>query len=400
MIRKNTAIYLALILGFALQAGGLAGCGDAGDRHVENAKGHEDHGHEAGIEMTDHERGELGIELLTAAPGVIGRTIELPGEIVLNADRVAHVTPRIGGIVREIRKDLGDDVTEGEIVAVIESRGLADATAEYLASRERLDMALTVFDREEALWKKMISSEQEYLNAERELMEARIAKRAAEQKLLALGFSLDALDRLPAQSGPNLTRHEVRAPAAGTIIHKRIGLGESLEEDAEIYISADLGTVWVDINVYQDDLPFVRAGQRISIAVVGGGPAVESVIDYVGPILGEETRTALARVMLPNPERRLRPGTFVTATVFLDDIAAPVVISRDAVQVLNGEAVVFVWTGSGFEAGDVTTGRSSGGWIEIISGLEPGQRYASAGAFNLKAMLVAGSLDSHAGHGH
>ena len=246
----------------------------------------------------------------------------------------------------------------------------------------------------------MISSEQEYLTAERELMEARIAKRTAEQKLLALGFSMDDLERLPARSGSNLTRHEVRAPAGGTIIHKRIGLGESLADDAEIYVSADLDTVWVDINIYQDDLPYVKEGQRVSIAVGRDEPFIEGAIDYVGPILGEETRTALARVILPNPERRLRPGTFVTAAVILDDAAAAVVIPRDAVQVLDGEEVVFLWTGSGFSAGDVITGRSSGGRVEIVTGLDPGQRYASAGAFNLKAMLVTGSMDSHAGHGH
>ncbi len=475
MIRKSTAICLALILGFALQAGGLAGCGDTDGRHVEGDRrdpahagapdsdddrahavdddpahagapdsdrheresagehsgedeigehlgneeigehggedeigghlgneeigehGERDHG--AVIEMSEAEMEELGIEALVAAAGTIERTVELPGEIVLNADRVVHIVPRVGGIVREVRAPLGDDVVEGEIMAVIESRGLADATADYLASRERLGMALTVFDREEALWQKKISSEQEFLDSKRELMEARIANRAARQKLLALGLSMDALERLPAQPGSNLTRYEIRAPVAGTIIHKSIGLGAALEEDTEVYTVADLGNVWVDINVYQDDLPLVKAGRRVSIAI-GGGPPIESVIDYVGPILGKETRTALARVTLSNPERRLRPGTFVTAVVYLDEVAAPVVVPRDAVQTLNDGPVVFVWTGSGFEVRGVTTGSSSGGAVEVVSGLGAGQRYAASGAFNLKAMLVTGSMDSHAGHGH
>lgn len=443
MMRKDTAIYTALILGFALMAGALAGCGDTdqhqtGAVHAEDERladgehqaeddhqdrehaetidagrsdresdvGHggdedaEGHDHAAALEMTEHEIEELGIEVRVAAPEEIVQTVELPGEIVLNADRVVHVIPRVGGIVREVYTHLGDDVAEGEILAVIESRGLADAMAEYLASLERLGMALTVFDREEALWQKKISSEQELLDAKRELMEARIANRAAEQKLLALGFSMSALESLQAQPGSNLTRYEIRAPVSGTIIHKRISLGEALGEDAGVYVVADLGTVWVDISVYQKDLPLVRAGQRVSIAVGDDGPPIEGVIDYVGPILGEETRTALARVILPNPNGRLRPGTFVTAAVFLDEVAAAVVVPEEAVQVLDGEPVVFMWTGTGFEAGGVTTGRSSGGAVEIVSGLEPGRRYAAAGAFNLKAKLVAGSMDAHAGHGH
>jgi cobalt-zinc-cadmium efflux system membrane fusion protein len=413
MKRKSTAICLALMMGLALQAGGLAGCGDTDGRHVQGDRvedreigghlGEEEHGehdHEVIIEMSEAGMGELKIETLVAAAGTIERTVELPGEIVLNADRVVHIVPRVGGVVREVRTHLGDDVVEGEIMAVIESRELADATADYLASRERLAMARTVFAREEALWQKKISSEQEFLDAKRELMEARIASRAAEQKLLALGLSMDALERLPARTGTNLTRYEIRAPMAGTVIHKSIGLGEALEKDAEVYTVADLGNVWVDINVYQDDLPLVNVGHRVSIAVGDGGGPIESVIEYVGPILGEETRTALARVTLSNPDGRLRPGTFVTAVVCLDEMAAPVVVPREAVQTLNDRPVVFVWTGSGFETSSIMTGRSSGGAVEIVSGLGAGQRYAAAGAFHLKAMLVTGSMDGHAGHGH
>lgn len=366
------------------------------DNHKDEGK----HDHEPLLEMTDKEVDELGIEILEAAPGSIGRTIDLLGEIALNGDRVVHVVPRVGGIVRDVFKHLGDEVVEGEIMAVIESRELADATAEYLESRERLELARMVFQREEVLWQKGISSEQEYLDAKQDAVEAGISERAARQKLLALGLSGELLEEMPSRTEANWTRYEIRATTNGTIIKKQISLGEVIGEDTEVYIVADLDTVWADINVYQNDLPYVSIGQPVSLAVAGDVLPVEGAIDYVGPVIGRETRTALARVVLPNPKKVLRPGTFVTATVPVDEEHVPVAVPAGAVQVLDGESIVFVWTGSGFETRPVVTGRSSGLMVEIVSGLDQGQRYAAREAFNLKAKIVTGSLDGHAGHGH
>ncbi len=381
---------------------GTAGGGerDAEYHEDEDHEGEGDHDQGSLLEMTEEEVVRLGIEVLAAAPGGLGRTIDLLGEIVLNGDRVVHVVPRVGGIVRNVYKHLGDEVVRGEVMAVIESRELADATAEYLAARERLELARTVVQREEALWRKGISSEQEYLDAEQDVSEAGISERAARQKLLALGLSGEFLEEMPARTESNWTRYEIRATTSGTIIRKQISLGEVIGEDAEVYVVADLDTVWVDINVYQNDLPFVSKGQPVTLTPAGGAIPVEGVIGYVGPVIGRETRTALARVILPNPESALRPGTFVTATVSVEEEYVPVAVPADAVQVLDGESIVFVWTDSGFDTRPVVTGRSSGVMVEIISGLEQGQRYAARGAFNLKAKLVTGSLDGHAGHGH
>jgi cobalt-zinc-cadmium efflux system membrane fusion protein len=429
MIHVKDARHAVTVLCIALAAAGLVRCGGSNEDHGESdryahmhtddadrapggrerdTEHHEDENHEGDgeldheplLEMTEEEAERLDIEVIAAAPGSLGRTIDLLGEIVLNGDRVVHVVPRVGGIVRSVYKHLGDEVVEGEIMAVIESRELADATAEYLASRERLELARMVFQREEALWRKGISSEQEYLDAKQDAAEAGISERAARQKLLALGIAGEFLEGIPARTESNWTRYEIRATTSGTIIMKRISLGEVIREDTEVYVVADLDTVWVDINVYQNDLPFVSKGQPVSLAVAGDVLPIEGTIDYVGPVIGRETRTALARVILPNPENALRPGTFVTATVSVDEEYIPVAVPADAVQVLDGESIVFVWTGSGFETRPVVTGRSSGTTVEIVSGLEQGLRYAARGAFNLKAQLVTGSLDGHAGHGH
>ena len=380
----------------------IAGSGEHNDSaEPKTEEQHTDGDHGAEIEMSAAEAEEVGIEIAAAGPGNIDRTIDLPGEIKLNENHVVHIVPHIGGIVREVHANLGDVVRKGELLAVIESRELADATAEYLASRERLALTGAVHDREEELWTKKISSEQEYLDARQALSEARISHRAAQQKLLALGVSDKTLQEMPAHIESDLTRYEILSPIDGTVIHKEISLGAALEGNSEIFMVADLGTVWIDISVYQKDLAYIREGQPVTILSNGGSkPVAQGTIDYVGPVLEHETRTALARIILSNPDGTLRPGTFVKAHIAVESDEVAVAVPRDALQTIEGETVLFVPTGHGFEAHPVATGRSSHAIVEIVSGFEPGWSYVIKGAFELKAILVTGELDSHAGHGH
>jgi cobalt-zinc-cadmium efflux system membrane fusion protein len=366
--------------------------------HHEDA-GHEGHaGHEEVVRLSAEELKEFGIELSTAAPGALHQYVELPGEIVLNADRLAHVVPRVPGIVRKVQKSLGDSVQDDEVLAVIDSRELADAKAAFLAAVEREKLALVNFKREERLWAKKITSEQEYLDARQALAEARIEKNSAEQQLHALGFSEAYLEGLPGHPDATYTRYEIRAPFAGTIIEKHLTLGEHVNADAAVFTIADLTSVWVDINVYQKDLVRIHKGQTVEFRPGNGIPPAIGTIAWVGPLVGEATRTAKARVVLPNPEGRLRPGLFVTARVAAAEATAGIVIPQSALQSFEGRTVVFVRTLKGYEPRPVETGRRDAARVEILSGLEAGQAFVSEGAFTLKAQLSKGAFGD--GHNH
>jgi cobalt-zinc-cadmium efflux system membrane fusion protein len=183
---------------------------------------HDEHGEKGVVLLSDAELKEFGIEVGTAGPGNLKVQVSLPGEVVANADRLAHIVPRVSGVVREVRKNLGDRVRKGEVMAVLESRDLADAKAAFLNATEKLELARTNFAREEDLWKKRISPEQDYLQARQALAEARIELRSAEQKLHALGFSDEYLAQLPSQPDMSYTRYEIVAPFEGTVIEKHI----------------------------------------------------------------------------------------------------------------------------------------------------------------------------------
>jgi cobalt-zinc-cadmium efflux system membrane fusion protein len=385
-----------LVWGTACTSQSPSGSAGKGPEAQKEHAGEDGHSEEKAIRLTEAQRKEFGIELATAGSGPLKVQVELPGEIVPNADRLAHVVPRVPGVVREVRKVLGDRVRKGEILLVLDSKELADNKAAFLSAREKLDLAQSNYDREEDLWKKKISPTQDYLQAKQALTEARIDLRSAEQKLHALGFSDAYLAQLPSQPDVSYIRYEVIAPFDGVIIEKHVALGEAKKEEAEMFLIADLRSVWVNLGVYQKDIPLVRAGQPVVISAGHGIPEMAGRISYIGPLVGEQTRTATARVVLPNRGGQLRPGLFVTGRVTLSTVPVPILVPKTALQTMDEKTVVFVKDEDGFEPRPVTVGRSDGTHVEVTSGLTPGQKFVSAGAFTLKAQLAKGSFgDAH-----
>jgi cobalt-zinc-cadmium efflux system membrane fusion protein len=365
---------------------------------------------EGRVDMAPETAQSAGIEIKTAGPVKMKTILELPGEVGLNENKVAHVVPRLSGVVVEVRKNLGDRVKKGEVIAVIDSRELAEAKTEYIESVHRLEFAQAAFVREESLWKKKISPEQDYLASRHALEEAEIARQASEQKLLALGLSRDILDSLAIEPegkvidrevrtpfvAKALTRYELKSPLDGMIIEKRVSTGEAIKEDADIFVIADLSTVWGEITVYQKDLGAVRTGQQVTVRSKELNLETAGRISFIGSLVGEETRAAKAHVDIPNPKGLWRPGLFVTVELVQEETLVPVAVSADAVQTFRDWDVVFMQSANQFEVRPLELGRSDGEWVEVISGLSPGEKYAAGNSFVLKADLgKSGATHDH-----
>lgn len=370
--------------------------------HEDGKSGHDDHGeegkHEEGIKLSEAEMLEFGIKLAKADAGKLFLYVDLPGEVRPNEDRLAHLVPRVSGVVRKVFKGLGDQVEKGEVMAILDSRELSDTKADFLAALERVALAETNFKREESLWLKKISSEQEYLETKQALAEVKIAKRSAEQKLHALGFSKRYLKDLSNHPEESFTRYELIAPFSGRVIEKHITLGEVLKDDAGAFVIADLSTVWVDLSVYQKDLPFIETGQEVLIEAGKKHSRITGNISYLGPVVGEETRTALARIIISNEEGKWRPGLFINAKVAVDEIESDLVVPKSAIQKINDQIMLFVMTDGELKAKPVTLGRSDENNVEITAGINWGDSYVKEGGFTLRAQLGVGDLDD--GHNH
>ena len=378
------------------------------EEHDENdGEDHSGHDHsaeeEAGIKLSAEQIKEAGIKVESAKFRKLQKTISLLGDITINEDLTAHVVSRVPGCVKKVRKTLGDKVKGGEILAELESRELADAKANYLAANEKFSLEESIFAQEDNIFKKQISSEREFLNARHAMMDSRIDFRSAKQKLMALGLSKEQIKKLPEQSDGTLTHFEIKAPFDGTIISKHITLGEVIKEDKEDdvnFVIANLDTVWVNLRVSQKDLPLIHIGQRATISVGSGIPDTEGTISFVSPVLGEKTRAALARLVITNTSGMYRPGLFVTARVSTEGDKSELCVPASAVQNIDGENVVFLQHEGEFEIQPVTLGINDGKYIEITSGLKPGNKYVSNGAFELKTKVITSGMDAHAGHGH
>ncbi len=346
---------------------------------------------EARLEMTNEMLKTIGVEILTAGPAAIKSTLKLPGEIVFNPDRIVQVVPRLPGVIVAVNYEPGQIVQKGEVLAVIESQMLADSQSQFLATQRRLELARTVYDREKQLWEEKISAKQDYLAAQLALNEAKIASDLAAEKLRALGVRPETGVR-----AKDLTRYEVRAPISGLIIARAAALGAALKDDVTIFTVADMSTVWTAITVYPKDLSVVRVGQKASVKATAFGVEGEGVVTYITTLIGGQTRTATARVILDNQDGRWHPGMFVNVELVSDEIEVPIAVSAQAIQTFRDWTVVFGRYGNYFEARPLELGRSDGKMVEVLKGLTAGEQYASGNSFAIKADIdKAGATFDH-----
>ncbi|MCP1574934.1 cobalt-zinc-cadmium efflux system membrane fusion protein [Herbaspirillum rubrisubalbicans] len=385
----------ALVVGITLMKGnGSQGQNAKPSAHQEEGS-HQDNEHSGEDKDSDHkEEGTIAldqeqmaaaaIELKTAGAMQITSSLQLPGEIRFNEDRTAHVVPQVSGIVESVSANLGQKVKKGQVLAVINSSAISELRSELLNAEQRLSLARTAYQREKKLWEQRISAEQDYLQAQSALREAEVAVRNAQQKLRAIGAS---------GSSGSLNRYEIRAPFDGTVVEKHLGLGEAVREDANAFLISDLSSVWAEIIVSPKDMQVVRVGEKVVVQATALSASAQGKISYVGSLIGEQSRTAKAHVVLPNTGEIWRPGLFVNVEVVSDEAQVPVAVAADAIQTVDGKNVVFVRVPGGFAAQEVTLGRASGKFVEIKSGIDAGTEYAATGSFAIKAELGKGSAE-------
>lgn len=357
--------------------------GEHGD--AKPSSEHKPHVDIASVKLNDAQRENAKLEMETASPGRVDVTLELPGEVALNADAVAHVTPRTPGAVREVKAALGDYVEKGAVLALLDSREVAGMQQEALATQARLELAQANFDRVEKLYRDKISSEKDYLASKQALEEARIDKNSAMQKLAA-GAG-------PKSGGSGLA---LVAPLAGTVIEKHVTIGEVLDAETQAFTIADLSTLWVQTTAHAKEIGRIRKGQRAYVRADGMEGSLEGEVQYVEAMLGERTRTAKVRVVVEKPPASWRAGMFVTTELVVDGVDANVVILEEAIQRLGDHEVVFIEEDGAFEARPVELGKqgrdAKGRRVrEVSAGVPANARYVAKNAFTLKAQLGKGA---------
>ncbi|MDF3161210.1 efflux RND transporter periplasmic adaptor subunit [Pseudomonas proteolytica] len=351
---------------------------------VASVKAPEEEEEEGVLVLNEQQIQAAGIQLAKAQPRQISTLLSLPGEVRFDEDRTSHIVPRAAGVVESVKVNLGQKVKQGELLAVIASQQISDQRSELAASQRRVELARTTFQRERQLWQDKISAEQDYLLARQALQEAEIALNNARQKMNALSGSAVLV-------GGN--RYELRAPFAGVVVEKHLGVGEVVSETSAAFTLSDLSQVWVTFGVFPKDLNKVQVGRPVKVSSAEMGTDVMGTVAYVGNLLGEQTRTATVRVSVANPDDSWRPGLFVAVQVATDSYSAPVTVPVEAIQTVEDKPSLFVRTAEGFVTRHVELGVSENGFVEVRQGLEAGAEVATVGSFVLKSELGKASAE-------
>lgn len=360
----------------------------------------EEHGHEdkeGEIVMSDAQVEAGQFAVAAVAKGELYRRLTAPAVVTPDPDKIARVAAKVVGTVAEMRKKLGDTVRKGEIIAIIDSREVAEAKSAFLAANVTYDLQNDLFQREKRLYDQKISAEQQFLKVRATTTEARLQLELARQKLAALDLTTDEVNALPKQPVEGLRRKEIRAPMDGRIIERRVDVGAPVNgegQEKELYVIADLSSVWADLSVPTADLTHIHEGDKV-VATTDVGP-IEGQIVFVSPMLNQETRSARVIAAFDNAKAKLRPGTYLTAKVVIDAKPVDLKVPKSALQTIGSEQVVFVRTKEGFAKREIAIGESDDENSQIVFGLDPGEEIATRNTFTLKADLGK----SEAEHAH
>lgn len=370
----------------------------------EEPGGHEDTDeHREGlVELSPEKLAAIEISVVGVARRRLSPQLETTGEVGFETDRLAHVSPRIPGRVESVSASLGDEVKRGQVLARIDSVELGQAKAAFLSARAHEDVANETYRREQRLFADRISSEKEMLEAKADYLQAQAVREGAEETLRLYGLGAEDIEGLRAgQEGASAL--SIVAPISGRVVEKHVTLGELVSPSESLFTIADLGHVWIWIDVFERDLSSVHEDDQVEVRVDSFPERVfYGEVTYLSSEVAPETRTVRARIDVENADRLLRPGMFATvrvtdphATGGRDSLVVP-----EASVVRSGDsALVFRPLGDGrFQAQPIESGRHEGGFVEVISGLAEGDSVVALGSFFLKSELARSELGG--GHSH
>jgi cobalt-zinc-cadmium efflux system membrane fusion protein len=334
--------------------------------------------HTAHVAMEDAQVKASAIDLQVAGPARVHALAQFPGEVQLNDDRTVHVVPRVAGIAESVLVTTGQTVKKGQVLAVFSSQLVSELRSVLQTAERRLEHMQSLYEREKRLWEQKISAEQDYLQAQYSVQEAEIDLENAKQKLAALGVG---------KGSGAMNRFELRAAYDGLVVERSLSIGEAVKEDTPIFTIADMSTVWVEAAIPAKDLPLFKVGDKVTLRATAFDAQTVGTVAFLGALVGEQTRMAKARLLVPNPKGTWRPGLFVNIEVKATDAEVPVAVQTEALQTLGTQQVVFVRDGKNFVAHPVTLGRSDGDHVEIVQGLKAGARYAAHNSYIIKSEM-------------
>jgi cobalt-zinc-cadmium efflux system membrane fusion protein len=345
------------------------------------------------------------IETETVAPQSIAGTILATGKILVSEDRMANIGPVHEGRLVRLYAGQGSNVKKGQKLADLESADIDQAEADYLkaladyenarrTSVAEVKLAQATYDRTKMLYEKTITAGKNLQAAEHDLEVAkaladssvagtRAALTAARRHLRILGLKESDVDALV--NKPDLAAvFSLTSPIGGIVVERNATIGATVGTDANLFKIIDISRVWIDANVFEKDLERVRRGQEVKVSVPAfPGSSFSGKVILVSSVVDPETRTVKVRTEVPNPDNKLKPDMFANVEIITDVHRTAISIPQSALLNDGGQTVVFVATGSDYQKRTVTAGIQSNDRVEILDGLQTGDKVVVKGNYLL-----------------
>jgi len=327
---------------------------------------------------------EIGIETAPVRHGRLAERLDVVGRLEFDQNRLAQLSTAVEAAVMEVEVDVGDEVRAGDPLVILASAAVGDSQAKLAAAEARVETAASTLAREQSLLSKGVSARKDMEKARSELAAARAELAAARASLRVAGASSKASEG----------RYVLSSPMDGTVVARDVVAGRTVAPGQTLIQVADLSTMWALLELPEGKASKVRPGQRVSLRIEGlDGPELVAVVSRVGASVDPATRTVRGRVDLPNDDRSLKAGAFVSARIDVTAARDAALVPKEAVQFAEGQPVVFVpESESVYLPKPVKLGAESEGRVEVLEGLDGDGMVVTTGAFLLKTEILKDSI--------
>lgn len=320
----------------------------------------------------------------------LAATQELLGQLTFNESRVATVAPLTDGLLKQVNKQVGDSVAEGEVIALVHSTAIAEARGAYRKALAETELAGKSLRREQDLYKKEISARRDLEEAEAAKAVAQSSAEEAKQRLASLG--VDATTA--AHTGETNALLPLRSPFSGTVIERSAAQGTAVTAGQALFQVADLSSVWMQLSVPEQLVAGLAAGGKVTARFEAyPGIGFEGQIDWISPSVDTQTRMITARATLQNTQGLLKKGMFGRASLVAANGGSVVSVPASAIQEVDGAPVVFRKLEDDlYEARRVELGARDGVQAAVVAGLAADEEIVTEGSYIVKSELLKARL--------
>jgi cobalt-zinc-cadmium efflux system membrane fusion protein len=315
------------------------------------------------------------------------------GKITYNQNRFARITPLAAGIIRNVLVDVGDPISEGQVLAELVSPDVARAKSEYKSALANVALKQLAYTREKKLVEKRISSQNEYEQALAEYQVAKSIKDATWQQLLNLGLPEGQIHKLN-EIESSSSYLPILAPFTGTLVSRSAVVGEAVKPGDTLFELADISSMWIELSVPEDRISLVKVNDPIEANFdVLPGVSIRGQLVWLSSSIDERTRMMKARAVIPNTASQLKHGMFGKISILSEESSKVLFAPGDALHRFNEKNIVFIKLSDDlYEARRINGSKKDGGVLELLEGVAPHEELVVNHSFTLKSEFLKSRL--------